>query len=372
MCVLRSLSPQLIRKISHNHWEAVCQFRRCKQSSALWWGTGLWGRPACSSPTPPTPSPASTSPPSSTPTPHHSWSTGPRSPWVCGTQLDRRNMTGGNISESLILNQMTGGVLNFFNSPMQLVWNNLCDCNLKMLQSRYLRKETKCNLSVYGKVWDYSLWIYTFHDWVTRQNNRLRPLAYPETDVFLICFSLVWFTNIFLINIFLSQYISDPIYLWADIFLSRYISKPIYFSIIICFSQVGPASFTNVKAKWNPEIRHHCPNTPVVLVGTKVEDAHHEFVIYHIHPWIQFSNKNVHFFLKKGGSPRGCWDSEEVKGKVWSAGQLAPGSRTLQRHRSSEICWVLCSDTKVAQKCLRRGNTRCFRSRHKTCQKATM
>ena len=25
-----------------------------------------------------------------------------------------------------------------------------------------------------------------------------------------------------------------------------------------------------MKAKWNPEIRHHCPNTPVVLVGTKV------------------------------------------------------------------------------------------------------
>ena len=119
---------------------------------------------------------------------------------------------------------MTGGLQNLFNSPMQLVWNNLRDCDLKMFQSRYLKKETKCNLSVNGKVCDYSLWIYTFHDWVTRQNNRLRPLAYPETDVFLICFSLVWFTNIFLINIFLSQYISDPIYFCADIFLSRYIS----------------------------------------------------------------------------------------------------------------------------------------------------
>ena len=52
--------------------------------------------------------------------------------------------------------------------------------------------------------------------------DRLRPLSYPQTDVFLICFSLV-----------------------------------------------SPASYQNVKAKWHPEVAHHCPNTPVILVGTK-------------------------------------------------------------------------------------------------------
>ncbi|XP_003387180.1 PREDICTED: ras-related C3 botulinum toxin substrate 1-like [Amphimedon queenslandica] len=52
--------------------------------------------------------------------------------------------------------------------------------------------------------------------------DRLRPLSYPQTDVFLICFSLV-----------------------------------------------SPASYQNVKAKWHPEITHHCPNIPVILVGTK-------------------------------------------------------------------------------------------------------
>ena len=52
----------------------------------------------------------------------------------------------------------------------------------------------------------------------------LRPLSYPGTDVFLICFSLV-----------------------------------------------SPTSFENVSAKWYPEVSHHCPNTPIVLVGTKLD-----------------------------------------------------------------------------------------------------
>jgi Ras-related C3 botulinum toxin substrate 1 len=54
--------------------------------------------------------------------------------------------------------------------------------------------------------------------------DRLRPLSYPQTDVFLICFSLV-----------------------------------------------SPPSFDNVKAKWWPEIGHHAPNIPIVLVGTKLD-----------------------------------------------------------------------------------------------------
>ncbi|DBA03096.1 TPA: hypothetical protein N0F65_003343 [Lagenidium giganteum] len=54
--------------------------------------------------------------------------------------------------------------------------------------------------------------------------DRLRPLSYPQTDVFLICFSVV----------------------------SR-------------------ASFENVKTKWLPEIRHHAPGVPFILVGTKLD-----------------------------------------------------------------------------------------------------
>ncbi|KAI3409890.1 Rho GTPase [Globodera pallida] len=54
--------------------------------------------------------------------------------------------------------------------------------------------------------------------------DRLRPLSYPQTDVFLVCFSVV-----------------------------------------------TPASFENIKEKWVPEILHHCTKTPFLLVGTQVD-----------------------------------------------------------------------------------------------------
>mmetsp|Transcript_21787 Transcript_21787/g.66703 ORF Transcript_21787/g.66703 Transcript_21787/m.66703 type:complete len:182 (-) Transcript_21787:2992-3537(-) len=54
--------------------------------------------------------------------------------------------------------------------------------------------------------------------------DRLRPLSYPQTDVFLVCFSVI----------------------------SR-------------------ASFQNVYTKWLPEIKHHAKGVPFLLVGTKVD-----------------------------------------------------------------------------------------------------
>ncbi|XP_047216800.1 cell division control protein 42 homolog [Girardinichthys multiradiatus] len=54
--------------------------------------------------------------------------------------------------------------------------------------------------------------------------DRLRPVSYPQTDVFLVCFSVV-----------------------------------------------SPSSFENVKEKWVPEISHHCPRTPFLLVGTQTD-----------------------------------------------------------------------------------------------------
>ena len=34
---------------------------------------------------------------------------------------------------------------------------------------------------------------------------------------------------------------------------------------------VSPASFENIREKWVPEIAHHCPKTPFLLVGTQAD-----------------------------------------------------------------------------------------------------
>ena len=54
--------------------------------------------------------------------------------------------------------------------------------------------------------------------------DRLRPLAYPGTDIF-----------------------------------------------IICFSTISQNSLDNVRENWVKEVCHYCPNTPFILVGTKID-----------------------------------------------------------------------------------------------------
>ena len=76
------------------------------------------------------------------------------------------------------------------------------------------------NIIVDGKPVNLGLW-----DTAGQEDyDRLRPLSYPQTDIFLLCFSVA-----------------------------------------------SPASLENVKAKWFPEISHHCPNTPIILLGTKID-----------------------------------------------------------------------------------------------------
>lgn len=40
---------------------------------------------------------------------------------------------------------------------------------------------------------------------------------------------------------------------------------------MLCFSVVCPTSYHNVVDKWAPELRKHCPNTPIILVGTQCD-----------------------------------------------------------------------------------------------------
>jgi Ras-related C3 botulinum toxin substrate 1 len=54
--------------------------------------------------------------------------------------------------------------------------------------------------------------------------DKLRPLSYPNTNVF-----------------------------------------------ILCFSVISRASFENAEVKWYQEIRHHQHDTPIVLCGTKID-----------------------------------------------------------------------------------------------------
>ncbi|KAL8180728.1 UNVERIFIED_CONTAM: hypothetical protein K2H54_032105 [Gekko kuhli] len=49
----------------------------------------------------------------------------------------------------------------------------------------------------------------------------------------------------------------------------RTLSYPQTNVFVICFSIGSPSSFANVRHKWHPEVSHHCPNVPILLVGTK-------------------------------------------------------------------------------------------------------
>lgn len=73
-------------------------------------------------------------------------------------------------------------------------------------------------LSVDSKVISLNLWDTAGQE----EYDRLRTLSYPQTNVFIICFCIA-----------------------------------------------SPSSYENVKLKWYPEVSEHCPNVPILLVGTK-------------------------------------------------------------------------------------------------------
>ncbi|MBN3280166.1 RAC1 protein, partial [Polyodon spathula] len=104
------------------------------------------------------------------------------------------------------------------------------------------------NVMVDGKPVNLGLW-----DTAGQEDyDRLRPLSYPQTVRLASLMSLVAFH---------SKGIQEP-------HVASCFPQDVF---LICFSLVSPASFENVRAKWYPEVRHHCPNTPIILVGTKLD-----------------------------------------------------------------------------------------------------
>lgn len=51
----------------------------------------------------------------------------------------------------------------------------------------------------------------------------------------------------------------------------RSLSYPMTDVFVICFSIDSRISYRNVKDQWFSEVRHYCPDIPIVLVGTKVD-----------------------------------------------------------------------------------------------------
>jgi Ras-related C3 botulinum toxin substrate 1 len=78
--------------------------------------------------------------------------------------------------------------------------------------------------------------------------DRLRPLSYPQTDVFLICFSLVSQASYDNVTAKVSGRFWNP--------QNRGVSR---------------VQHLTSHAQWYPEISHHAPGVPIVLVGTKLD-----------------------------------------------------------------------------------------------------
>ena len=49
----------------------------------------------------------------------------------------------------------------------------------------------------------------------------------------------------------------------------RPLSYPDTHVILMCFAVDSPDSLENIPEKWTPEVRHFCPNVPIILVGNK-------------------------------------------------------------------------------------------------------
>ena len=64
----------------------------------------------------------------------------------------------------------------------------------------------------------------------------------------------------------------------------------------MCFSIDSPDSLDNIPEKWTPEVKHFCPNVPIILVGNKKVHIHYLNIIFKLF-WHVFDLKHVLKYL---------------------------------------------------------------------------
>ena len=122
------------------------------------------------------------------------------------------------------------------------------DLPFKVQDSWFSRKFRKCSTILI-------IWLNFLTMFIQEHFSVLRRLTYPDADVFIICFSII-----------------------------------------------DPYSFKRVQTKWVKELSEYCPNTPVVLVGTKYD---------------QRNNINTKILLNKHGlQPVSSEQGEQVARKI--------------------------------------------------------
>ncbi|CAH8514573.1 unnamed protein product [Schistosoma margrebowiei] len=102
--------------------------------------------------------------------------------------------------------------------------------------------------------------------------NRLRPLSYPDTDV-----------------------------------------------ILMCYSIDSPDSLSNIKEKWIPEVKHFCPNTPIILVGNKSD--------------LRYDDKVINELARLGQHPVTTSEAKAVSAYIGAYGEIECSAKTKENVR---------------------------------------
>ena len=100
-----------------------------------------------------------------------------------------------------------------FGRSADRIYQNTFDISVCCIKLTRLLMQVTCSNQMELELWDTA---------GQEDFDRLRPLSYPDTDV-----------------------------------------------LLVCFSVVSPDSLTNVFEKWAPEVKHFCQEVPIILVGTK-------------------------------------------------------------------------------------------------------